>query len=232
MARYRTIITYTISALVLSVTLGTVVMAQYNWSPINARVAKWLTNNIHMYKNNVGSVVVGGLHPDVDLLLDVNGAIGATNYCSQLDTDCFPAEQIKWRATSTNDQFYSAGNVGIGTNTPSQDLEVSGNVLATAFQYPSDVRLKHDIQPLDGLETVSQLEGVRFVWNESGNESIGFIAQKVEEVLPELVHTDPVSGYKSVEYLNLVAVLVAALQEQQEEIDLLRHDIAQYGHSL
>lgn len=44
------------------------------------------------------------------------------------------------------------------------------------------------------------------------------LAASVEEVLPELVHTDPNTGLKSVQYANLVAVLVAAVQEQQLQI--------------
>lgn len=47
---------------------------------------------------------------------------------------------------------------------------------------------------------------------------IGFIAQEVEKVLPELVHTDT-NGYKSVAYINVVPVLVEAVKTLKSESD-------------
>jgi hypothetical protein len=57
--------------------------------------------------------------------------------------------------------------------------------------------------------------------NFGDGRQIGFIAQEVEEVLPEVVHTDS-EGYKSVEYSKVVSVLVEAIKEQQKEIDELK----------
>jgi hypothetical protein len=57
----------------------------------------------------------------------------------------------------------------------------------------------------------------------SGNH-LGLIAQEVEEVLPELVNTDD-DGYKSVEYANLVAVLIEAIKEQQSMLSELRAEL-------
>src|SRR5262249_44104738 len=47
---------------------------------------------------------------------------------------------------------------------------------------------------------------------------VGFLAQEVEGVLPELVHTDA-QGYKSVAYINLVPLLVEAIKTQQKQRD-------------
>jgi hypothetical protein len=47
----------------------------------------------------------------------------------------------------------------------------------------------------------------------------------VETVFPEIVHTDSATGYKSVEYGNLVAPLIEAIKSQQKEIDLLKAEI-------
>ena len=51
---------------------------------------------------------------------------------------------------------------------------------------------------------------------------VGFIAQEISEVLPELVHEDPTSGYLGVEYGKITGLLVEAIKEQQEEIKSLR----------
>ncbi len=52
------------------------------------------------------------------------------------------------------------------------------------------------------------------------------IAQEVEIVFPELVKTNPDTGFKSVEYGNLVAPLIEAIKEQQAEIEILRTELA------
>lgn len=110
------------------------------------------------------------------------------------------------------------GNVGIGMNTPSEALEVNGKVKATAFLYTSDRRLKKDIHTLpDTLAKILKLRGVSFKWNSNDEKTIGFIAQEVEKVYPELVTTDAKSGYKAVQYGNIVAILVEALKEEHEE---------------
>jgi hypothetical protein len=112
------------------------------------------------------------------------------------------------------------GKVGIGTVNPLEELEVNGNVMATAFLYSSDKQLKTNIKELDNsLEKILQLNGVSFNWKENGKESIGLIAQDVEKVYPELVKTSSYTGLKSLEYGNLVAPLIEAIKEQQKKID-------------
>jgi uncharacterized protein YlxW (UPF0749 family) len=56
------------------------------------------------------------------------------------------------------------------------------------------------------------------------SRQIGFIAQEVEAVLPDLVSTDT-EGYKSVKYANVTAVLVEAVKEQQTQIESLKKTI-------
>lgn len=114
----------------------------------------------------------------------------------------------------------SSGNVGIGTNAPGYPLQVNGNIGATAFIYTSDVRLKTEITTLDNsLDKISQLRGVSFRWQDSGQPSVGLVAQEVEKVFPELVRDS--NGLKGVEYGNLVAPLIEAIKEQQTQIKSL-----------
>jgi len=51
----------------------------------------------------------------------------------------------------------------------------------------------------------------------SGN-SFGFIAQEVEEVLPEVVNTDS-DGYKTLDYGTMVSIGIGALKDNQLRID-------------
>ena len=103
-----------------------------------------------------------------------------------------------------------------------------------AFYSFSDRELKKDIRPICGslaLEKVQQLQGVYYTWKDdggsrAGNEEIGFIAQEVESVIPQLVREHERLGqegkYKSVDYEHLVALLVEAIKEQQKQIDELK----------
>ena len=118
---------------------------------------------------------------------------------------------------------YFANNVGIGNTSPSYALDANGGeVRATDFISTSDRRLKKNIQSIEGLAIVNKLQGVRFDWVSNGKPGVGVIAQDVEAVLPEAVRTDPKTGFKSVEYGNLIGPVIEAVKEQQAEIESLK----------
>jgi len=112
--------------------------------------------------------------------------------------------------------YINAGNVGIGTKSPSYKLHVIGDVACTGnFVSASDLRLKENITPLtNAIDKVSALRGVYFNFKaESPSErQVGVIAQEVEAVLPEVVSTDA-QGYKSVDYSKLTPLLIEAVKE-------------------
>ncbi len=126
------------------------------------------------------------------------------------------------------------GNVGIGTTAPSEKLEVNGTIKATVFLYSSDERLKKDINKIDNaLEKIQELEGVFFKWKDNDEKTnLGLIAQDVEKVFPEVVQTSEVDGLKSIAYANLVAPLIEAVKEQQEQIKKLEERIKDLESSL
>ena len=97
----------------------------------------------------------------------------------------------------------------------------AGEVRAAGFVTASARALKRDIRPLDGaLAIVDRLRGVRFAWRDSGEPAIGFIAEEVAAVLPEVVAFDGADGSAAgVDYGRVTAVLVEAAKEQQRQID-------------
>lgn len=126
----------------------------------------------------------------------------------------------------TGGHIFSAGNIFLSGSVKAQNDIEANNMRASAFLYSSDERLKKDVTPLKNPQAVlNELRGVNFTWRDSGRSDIGFIAQEVEKVVPEVVHTDAQTGMKSVEYGNLVAVLIEAMKEQQKQIDHLQSEI-------
>jgi hypothetical protein len=108
-----------------------------------------------------------------------------------------------------------SGRVGIGTNAPTEVLEVNGFVYAQDYFIPSDKRLKHDIAPLfDGsaLATLEKIRAVSFKWNKDNKADAGVIAQEVESVFPQAVRT-ATNGFKRVAYDKLVLPLIEAVKE-------------------
>jgi len=126
----------------------------------------------------------------------------------------------------------SNGFVGIGTTNPGVELDVNGAVRGTSVYQVSDIRLKKDILPItDDTKDLFKLQAVQYNWKENNafnkkfdnldKTQFGFIAQEVEKIYPNLVSTDA-QGLKSVEYTQIIPLLVEALKEQQKEIDELK----------
>lgn len=101
----------------------------------------------------------------------------------------------------------------------SGNFTASGNV--TAY---SDVRLKKDITTIHGaLRLVQDLRGVRYKWKRDNSAGIGFVAQEVEEICPELVLDSGTT--KSVAYGNITAILVEAVKELSAQVVELRQQV-------
>jgi len=132
---------------------------------------------------------------------------------------------------ASSHKFYTGGtekftiNSDGSVNMHSSNLTAANEIYANAFYYSSDENLKENIKPLeDVLNKIEDIDGVEFNWKKSGGEDIGFIAQEIEKVFPELVNTDA-SGRKSVKYANMAAVLLQAIKEQQGVIEEMRTEI-------
>jgi len=141
-------------------------------------------------------------------------------------------------ASSNKKNLTVWGNLGVGVEADAVSSSTStvGQVKANAFLYSSDRKLKRNIYSLEqAIDKVTQLRGVTYYWSDpsAGKEQqIGLIAQEVEAVYPQLVRTGS-DGLKSVQYGNLVAVLIEAvkqlnsqIEQQQDQIDQLKQSIA------
>lgn len=123
-------------------------------------------------------------------------------------------------ATATNTSSAVSVNGGgnaylkLPTNIKVGTLTATGEV--TAY---SDIRLKTDIQPLENRGYIKPV-----TYKKDGKDSIGFIAQEVRELYPELVIEDNTEDkYLSVNYAQYVAVLQAQIIDLKREIDELKN---------
>jgi hypothetical protein len=145
----------------------------------------------------------------------------------------------------------ASGNVGIGTTTPGQLLEVGGTARVTSFgvgtnasgttgeiratnnitAYYSDDRLKTRFANIDDpIGKVMSLSGFYYEANAVAQalgyevkKEVGVSAQEVQAVMPEVVAPAPIDEqYMTVRYERLVPLLIEAIKAQQVQIDELR----------
>jgi len=104
-----------------------------------------------------------------------------------------------------------------------------GTIYATSTSISgiSDISLKRNIRDLDkGLQDILQLKPRRFDWkNGDGKDNIGFVAQEIESIFPELISEYKYNQFetkKSLKMGDLIPSLVKAIQELKQEIDTLK----------
>jgi len=121
--------------------------------------------------------------------------------------------------TATNAQFYG-GTTNPTSTTAAHRVNFEGSVYATRFYatqyfYFSDETLKENVVRIggsEGLDILKKVRPVRYDWKGTGREALGVIAQETARVLPNLVDTDA-NGIMSVDYIQLIAPLIASVQE-------------------
>ena len=143
---------------------------------------------------------------------------------------------------SASDSLYVAGdsaatiingnsNMIYGDTTFDGSVSInSGILIGVNSLQDSDYRFKDNIKTITGaVDKVKQLRGVEYTLKSNGKDSVGVIAQEVEEVYPQLVHTSDerlgVTDAKAVNYSSLIGVLIEAVKEQQSQIEALKTQV-------
>lgn len=161
----------------------------------------------------------------------------------------------KWTSASAigDSAIYdNAGNIGIGTTSPSYKLDVTGDVRVNtgalgvnvapsatdgridasndivAFS-SSDLRLKENIKPIENaLEKVKSLTGVEFDWKPELKHAHGYEGHDTGVIAQEVQEVMPTAirtndtGYLAVRYEKLIGLLIEGMKEQQLQIDELK----------
>jgi hypothetical protein len=140
-------------------------------------------------------------------------------------------------ASGTQMDFYVGGDIiGAWVNDGQPELHCDGDIIAYSTTI-SDARLKENVETIQSAsKKVLELRGVEYTWkagSRKGQREIGFIAQEVETVVPQIVREKKIfidgkiseDKYKTVDYEKLIALLVESNKEQQEIISQLEERV-------
>ena len=177
----------------------------------NGRLAFHTNNTERLRIHTGGQVTIGTTSTSIDssnfgiLLNGSNGRIKSA---------------IDIGATSNVAQFF--GNAGEFRIKGDGDAENTNN----SYGALSDARLKENIvDATNKLDDINKVQVRNYNLIGSEDKQIGVVAQELESVFPSLVKTND-EGIKSVKYSVFVPILIKAVQEQQEQIESLKSEIA------
>jgi hypothetical protein len=128
--------------------------------------------------------------------------------------------------TNTSNSF--TNQFGILYNAPASSFVIQSSgycLMQFGYGTSSDERLKTDIKTIEqALDKTLLLRGVEYKRFETEPDitKLGLIAQEVELIVPEVVRTSEEDGLKSIEYQNLVGLLIEAIKDQQKQINELK----------
>lgn len=172
--------------------------------------------NVHLVPTGTGDVGIGTNSPSAKL--DVVGSL-----------------EVDGNTLYVNDV---TNRVGIGTTSPTEALHVVGDACVTGTVGTcSDRRYKTDVKPIgDALDLIARLRGVHFNWRRdeypdhkfSEKPQIGFIAQEIADIVPEVV-TQGDDGYYWVDYGRLTPVIVEAIKAQSKLAEEQRRSLDEQG---
>ena len=180
------------------------------------------------------NLVVGddiGSYSGTRLTIGNSGGFAGLNIGENSDDRSFilfdPTNHYMYMGTVNGGTLYNNtlvlrdGNVGYGENNPTHPIHMASGAHVTSggvWTNASDRNKKKDITDQSyGLSEVLQMKPRSYHYRGTGEKSIGFVAQEMEELIPEVVSGE--DGEKGIAYGLLVSTLVNAIQEQQAIIE-------------
>lgn len=202
--------------------LGGVVSASLKLFPNRVSTTDAGGADIWMYDNNTTSYGVRLYYDASPNSLQIISKRLANNYLimDMKNTSGTPAVGIGTTTWTGGHVLYVAGSIGAsGTITPST---------------PSDIRYKKNIYQLKNpLQTVIQIRGVEFDWKDDipqdipfEGHDVGLIADEVEKVYPDgVIEMGTDEKYKGIRYDRFIPLLIEAIKEQNEKIEVLEKKV-------
>ena len=142
------------------------------------------------------------------------------------DDNVLPEFFIKhYEPTSADDAFNEiASTLDMESNLyVNCNLNVYDDITAFATYHSSDINLKKNINTLTNYyDIVNDLNPVGFKWIKNNKDNVGFIAQEVEQIIPNIVSDN--DEYKAIAETKIIAYLVGAIQELDKELKELENE--------
>lgn len=142
----------------------------------------------------------------------------------------FPANRLESSestTTITGQLLISSGipstSISTGSLVVQGGVGISGTLHVQNLIETSSIAFKEDVNTLDNsLDSILQLTGVSYVRKNTKEKEVGFIAEQVNSVIPELVSKDENGNPYGVNYSKLTAYLVEAIKDLQSQINELK----------
>ncbi len=157
-----------------------------------------------------------------DIVFDTESYQYANAATLRLKARFIDNDPTKWRS-SNNPEILNvkSGIQGVNTIiTVQQNVTMNANLTANHVYKSSDIRLKENIKVIDPdkYKGLASLDLKEFDYKKNKKHSIGYIAQEVEKIAPEVVNTDD-EGYKHIEYTELLLLKVRSLECRLLELE-------------
>ena len=218
--------------------LGTITSSGYSGAAASATIATKVTVGDSNADTNFPVV----FHNESNALLDDTASFTYNPSTGTLTTANIYNTALKIGRDSGGDwiDFGTDDNIKVHLNNVEEfrfasggDFHADNDITSFSTTVASDKRLKTNIKDMTyGLENVLQLRGVEFDWKDKrdGKHDIGFIAQEVQDIIPEVINEipdlqDENNKYLGVDYSKIVPLLVESIKEQQKQIEDLRNEV-------
>jgi hypothetical protein len=150
----------------------------------------------------------------------VGAARLATDYSGDVSNPVLLIE--KYDATNTTSQVLARFNIGLGSTPSGSGQIVANGANQAAFGTYSDISLKENIEPLgDELANICALNPVEFDYKNGSGHQIGFVAQEVQQVYPDLVSPDENGLLMLADLSKSDARMIRAIQQLAERVAAL-----------
>jgi hypothetical protein len=152
------------------------------------------------------------------------GITGAARFATDYsgDVSSVPVLIEKYDATNTTSQILARFNIGLGSTPSGSGQIVANGANQAAFGTYSDVSLKENIEPLgDELANICALNPVEFDYKNGSGHQIGFVAQEVQQVYPDLVSPDENGLLMLADLSKNDARMIRAIQQLAERVAAL-----------
>ena len=163
------------------------------------------------------------------MIIEFDRITSTVPYIGQIGLDTSPVNQVYANDIRCTD-IYSSGDSGVvakrvaaGTITSNGTITSDSEITAQSFNAKSDARLKTNIKSFEYHDSILDVPVREYDWKESGKHAIGFIAQELKEVYPELVDENE-EGILSIKETKLVYLLMEEVKKLKKEVEDLKKE--------